>query len=179
MKAWMKHTTPSGRDDVLREFVKHRSHLFAFILSVVRDFAFAEEILQEVAVVVCDQWEDFTPGTNFGAWAAQIARNKIFNLNRVSRRELPLSPEAIAAIERAAEVESEASGLEAVRTCLESVTERVRGILSMRYREGLSGAEIARRTKSTVTAVHMALSRARSALARCVETRLAREEGAP
>ena len=172
-------TRSPGRDGVLREFVKNRSNLFAFILSVVRDFAFAEEILQEVAVVVCDQWEDFKPGTNFGAWAAQIARNKIFNLNRVSRRELLLSPEAIAGIERAVEAQPETSSLDAVRKCLESVTDRIRSVLSMRYREGLSGAEIARRTNSSVTAVHMALSRARSALARCVETRIAREEGSP
>ena len=171
-------TSNPGRDDILREFVKNRSNLLAFILSIVRDFAFAEEILQEVAVVVCDQWEDFKPGTNFGAWAAQIARNKIFNLNRVSRRELLLSPEAIAGIERAVEVEPEASSLDAVRKCLETVTDRIRSVLAMRYREGLSGAEIARRTQSTVTAVHMALSRARTALARCVEARLAREESA-
>jgi RNA polymerase sigma-70 factor (ECF subfamily) len=170
-------TSNPGRDDVLREFVKNRSNLFAFILSIVRDFAFAEEILQEVAVVVCDQWEDFEPGTNFGAWAARIARNKIFNLNRASRRELLLSPEAIAGIERAVEAETEAGSLDAVRKCLESVTDRVRSVLAMRYREGLRGAEIARRTKSTVTAVHMALSRARAVLARCVEARLAQEEG--
>ena len=168
-----------GRDAVLREFVKHRSYLFAFVLSIVRDFAFAEEVLQEVAVVVCDQWEDFRPGTNFGAWAARIARNKVFNLSRASRRELLLSPEAIEAVGRAAESEPEGSSLDAVRNCLDGVTARIRSILTMRYREGMSGAEIARRTKTTVTAVHMALSRARSVLARCVETRLAREEGLP
>jgi RNA polymerase sigma-70 factor (ECF subfamily) len=172
-------TQNPGRDAVLREFVKHRSNLFAFILSVVRDFAFAEEVLQEVAVVVCDQWEDFRPGTNFGAWAARIARNKVFNLNRTSRRELLLSPEAIQGIERAAEEQAESSSLDAVRNCLEGVADRAREVLSLRYREGLSGAEIARRTRSTVTAVHMALSRARTALSRCVQARLAREEGAP
>jgi len=167
----------AGRDAVLRDFVKHRSNLFAFVLSIVRDFALAEEVLQEVAVVVCDQWADFRPGTNFGAWAARIARNKIWNMSRAARRELLLSPEAIEAVERAAEAEPEASGLEAVRQCLEGVGGRTRSVLVMRYRQGMSGAEIARRTKSTVTAVHMALSRARAALARCVEARLAREEG--
>lgn len=172
-------TEQPGRDAILREFVKNRSNLFAFILSIVRDFAFAEEVLQEVAVVVCDQWEDFETGTNFGAWAARIARNKIFNLNRASRRELLLSPEAIAGIERAVEVEPEAGSLDAVRKCLDTVTDRVRSMLAMRYREGLSGGEIARRTKTSVTAVHMALSRSRAVLARCVEARLAREEGAP
>jgi RNA polymerase sigma-70 factor, ECF subfamily len=171
-------TSSPGRDAVLREFVKHRSSLFAFILSVVRDFAFAEEVLQEVAVVICDQWEDFTPGSRFGAWASQIARHKIYNLSRSARREILLSPEAIEGIERAAEAQPETSRLEAVRACIEGLTERVRNVLVLRYRQGLSSLEIARRTESTVTAVHMALSRARALLARCVEARLAQDEGA-
>ena len=172
-------TSVPGRDAVLREFVKHRSDLFGFVLSLVRDFAFAEEVLQEVAVVVCDQWEDFKPGTNFGAWAAQIARNKVFNLTRAAKRELLLSPEAIEAVGRAAEEEPQGGGLAAVRDCLEGLTARVRGLLTLRYREGMTGGEIAKRTQTTVTAVHMALSRARVLLARCVEGRMAREEGAP
>ena len=61
------------REAVVRELMKHRSNLFAFILSIVRDFNFAEEIIQEVAVVVCDQWADFKPGTNFGAWRGRLS----------------------------------------------------------------------------------------------------------
>ncbi len=72
----------SGRNLVLREFVRHRSGLFSLLLSIVRDFAFAEEAMQELSVVVCDQWADFAPGTNFQAWAMRIARNKSTNLTR-------------------------------------------------------------------------------------------------
>lgn len=161
------------RDEVVRELMRHRSNLFAHILSVVRDFAFAEEVMQEVAVAACEQGEDFRPGTNFGAWAARIARNTIFNLGRSRRREIPLSPAAIEAIERAAETEPATSWIEAIRKCLESSGGKTRSVLAMRYRDGMSGADIARRTKTTVTAIHAALSRARTALARCVEGRLA------
>ena len=171
-------TESAGREAVLREFVKHRSSLFAFILSVVRRFEVAEEVLQEVAVVVCDQWQDFRPGTNFGAWAAQIARNKIFNMNRVSRREILLSPEAIEAVEQAAGAESRGGWLEAVQKCSEDLEPRGRTLISLRYHQGLDGREIARRLKMTVTAVHMALSRARTAVGRCVEARFAEGEGA-
>lgn len=75
----------ASRDLVLREFVRHRSGLFSLILSLVRDFAFAEEVMQELAVVVCDQWADFAPGTNFQAWAMRIARNKSTNLTCEAR----------------------------------------------------------------------------------------------
>ena len=55
------------RDEVVRELMRHRSALLAFILSVVRDFAFAEEAMQEVAVAVCEQAGDFRPGTGESA----------------------------------------------------------------------------------------------------------------
>lgn len=167
---------PAGdakRELVVRELMKHRSGLFAFILSLVRDFSLAEEVMQEVAVVVCAQWDDFRPGTNFGAWARQIARNKIYNMNRAAGREMALSPEAIEAVERAEQAEADSGWTEALKTCLEEATGRVRAMIALRYREGFSGAQIARQLDTTVTAVHMALSRARAALATCVRTRLA------
>jgi RNA polymerase sigma-70 factor (ECF subfamily) len=164
------------RDEAVRELMRHRSSLFAYILSVVRDFDFAEEILQDVAVVVCEQGADFEPGTNFGAWAARIARNRIFNRTRAARREILLSTEALDAVERAGEQAPPSGWIRAVRACLERVGARARSILLLRYRDGLSGDEIARRIGSTVPAVHMALSRARAAVAECVLGRLAEEE---
>src|SRR6185503_8354147 len=168
--------TEAGREAVLREFVRNRSALFALVLSLVREFNLAEEVLQEVAVVVCDQWSDFKPGTNFVAWAMRIARNKIFNLTRVARREIVLAPEALEEVERAAAVESRSGWREALQKCMEGLEGRGGELLVLRYRDGLSGQEIARRLKTTVTAVHMALSRARSAVGRCVQGRLAQGE---
>lgn len=165
----------SGRDAILREFVRHRSALFAYILSIVRNFDQAEDVLQEVAVVLCDQWADFDPTSNFMAWACRIARNKVFNASRAQRLIL-LSPEALEQIEKAAAAESRNGWLEAVEKCLEGLEGRTREILTLRYRRGLGGREIAGQLRSTTTAVHMALSRARVALARCVEGRLAEQE---
>jgi RNA polymerase sigma factor (sigma-70 family) len=107
----------------------------------------------------------------------RIARNKIFNLSRTARREIPLSPEAIDGIERAAASDSRAGWLEALQKCMDGLEGRAREILSLRYRDGLGGQEIAQRLKTNVSAVHMALSRARTAVGRCVEGRLA--EGGP
>lgn len=169
----------SSRDLVLREFVRHRSTLFSYVLSLVREFSFAEEVLQELAVVVCDQWADFRPGTNFQAWAMRIARNKIHTLTRSARRLILLSPEAMEGIERAAAAESRPGWLEAVQNCMEGLEERARTLLSLRYQKGLSGQEIALKLQMPVTAVHMALSRARASVGRCVEGRLAEGEPSP
>lgn len=140
---------------------KHRSNLFAFILSLVRDFALAEQVMREVEAAV---------GEPFA-----IAKERISALGC----EVALSPEAIQGIERAAQAEPATPWLEAVEACLEGAGGKTRSVLGMRYRDGMRGTEIARRTKSTATEVHKALFRARSTLARCVEGRLAAERKTP
>ncbi len=155
-------STPK-RDEAARELMKHRSSLFAFILSVVRDFAAAEAVMREVEAAVA-------AGKPFA-----IAKERISALGR----EVALSPEAIQAIERAALAEPSTPWLEAVKACLEGAGGKTRSVLGMRYRDGMGGAEIARRTKSTATEIHRTLSRARSTLAQCVEGRLAAERNTP
>jgi hypothetical protein len=125
--------------------VSNRSGLFAFILSVVRDFALAERIMREPE-----------------------PREAVLRMSR----GIALTPAAIAAVDLAAGREPESGWLEAVELCLDEAGGQARSILAMRYRDGMSGAEIARRTKTTATAVHEALSRARASLARCVEGRV-------
>lgn len=141
--------------DPKREGTGSRSSLFAYILSLVRDFAAAEGILRDVEVAA---------GKPFA-----LARERISALGL----EVALSPEAIAGIERATQAEPVTPWLEAVKLCLEGAGGQTRSVLGMRYRDGMSPAEIARRTKSTGAAVHQTLSRARASLGRCVEGRLA------
>ena len=55
-------------------FVRHQSVLKGFILSLQPDFTEADDILQEVFLVVTQKVDSFVVGTNFLAWARQIAR---------------------------------------------------------------------------------------------------------
>ena len=164
------------REEVLRELLRRRPSLHSFILSVVSDFLFSEEVFQEVAVVVCERWEDFQPGTNFGAWTRRIARNKIYSMSRAAGRAVLLDSEAIDRIERVYQEEDVQDRLGALRKCLDLLGERPRKILLLRYEAGLSGDGIARRMKTTADAVHKILSRVRAELAACIDRRFAQEE---
>src|SRR5262245_6293672 len=75
-----------NRDDVLRMFLKHQDMLGAFVYSLVEDWEIVEEALQETAVYICSHWQDFTPGTNFGAWARTIARMRCREVLQQRRR---------------------------------------------------------------------------------------------
>src|SRR5579864_2324962 len=121
------------REDVLRLLVDHRSEILTFILAQIRDFGVAEDLLQEVAVVVTEQWQDFQTGTNFLAWVRQIARNKLIARQRLGRRpEFLFSPEALANIERAAERRSQTQ-LDDLRDCIAKLGQKASALIALRY----------------------------------------------
>jgi len=167
------------RNQVLHLLLENRSRLFAFILSIVRNFDAAEEVFQEVSLVVCEQWADFRLGTDFGAWSRQIARNKIHNLRRQrAGRNILLSPEAIEALDAAA-VGTGAGGtqheLAALRDCVTKLNRKAQDIVHLRYGRGFDCGAIAKSMQTSVAAIHMALSRIRVRLADCVRTVIAQE----
>jgi len=154
----MGDTPPEAQDSSSRELMEHRTNLFAFVLSIVRDFDVAEEVLQDAAAAAGPP-----AGASLGAWV-RLARSKL-------PRDVSLSREAVDALERAVEAVSPADWLEAVRQYRESLSGQTRSMLRMRYRDGMSGAQISRRTKHPVSAVHQRLGRARAMLADRVRSR--------
>jgi DNA-directed RNA polymerase specialized sigma24 family protein len=142
------------RDGVARELEKHRSNLFAFILSVVRDFEVAEAVLARVARARIE------PGAGWADWL-RAARRAVDGVEGVR-----LSRQAVDAVARAAEAEPSPAGPDAVRACLSRLGGRTRSALAFRYRDGLSDRHVSRRTKETLTTVHETLARARALLAR-------------
>ena len=127
---------------------------FAFVLSLVRDFTLAEKVMRDRA-----------------------PREVVLGMSRTGRPAIALSPEAVQAVARADEKGPESGWHEAVRTCLEGADRRTRSLLAMRYQDGMSVAEIARRTKATPVALRFSLFRARASLAKCVEGRLEAGKG--
>ncbi|MCM8543240.1 MAG: sigma-70 family RNA polymerase sigma factor [Lentisphaeraceae bacterium] len=170
--------SPDRSDDVLKQLLQYRSDLLGFIISIIRDFDTAEEILQDVCVVVLKKAEDFEVGTNFGAWVRQIARFKIQEKWRDEKKQkLLLSPQAIDAIE-VAESQNPVSSqdrLKALLNCRKKLPEKSRNILSLRYDRKLKCEEVAKKVGATKTSIHMSLSRIRASLAKCINNTLSSE----
>src|SRR5215469_1922703 len=76
-------------------FVKHQLALRAFILSLEPNFTEAEDLLQEVFLVITRKANEFQEGTNFFAWGCTIARFKLMELLRRRSRSQALSEEVI------------------------------------------------------------------------------------
>jgi RNA polymerase sigma-70 factor (ECF subfamily) len=165
-----------------RRLMEHRSRLHAFVYALVRDPHLTEDILQEVAMVLFAKYAEFQAGTDFGAWAREVAYREIMSARRREWRARRPLDEAFAheiwkAFERRRSGASSppAAHPEALRRCLGTLGAGVRRVLDWRYAGGLSSEEIAARLRRTSQAVDALVYRTKRALADCVRRRLAGE----
>lgn len=158
----------------LKLFLRHQGDLRAFLGSVVSDRAAAEDLFQEISLVLWQSFGNYDPSRPFGAWARGIAVKKVLQGREKSRR-LPLafSPQAIQAVldayDRTEDLAPDPSHL---RDCISKLPPRSQTLLALRYERSLKLAQIAREIGSTLDAVHKLLSRIREALQECLQSRL-------
>jgi RNA polymerase sigma-70 factor (ECF subfamily) len=154
-------------------FVRHQSNLKAFILSLRPDFAEAEDILQEVFLVITRKAGDFHEGSNFMSWALTIARFKVMEASRRRSSDSALSEEVLNALSNECpEEELCEDRATAVRTCLEKLAPRLQEVMKLRYFSEHGPGEIARLLAWTPNSVNVALSKARKLMHGCVNRQL-------
>ncbi len=168
--------------DVQRLFLQCSNRLRGFILGLLPDRAVADDVLQEVFLIVTAKAAKFQNGTDFLAWVRAIARLKVMeHRHRRFPAARQLSDEAWdALVESAREVDDAWDARrEALRKCLDELAPRAREVVQLRYSvERLDLEEVARRMSWTVGSVKVALSRAKDALWDCVQRRLTDTNGA-
>src|SRR6185295_18682330 len=163
-----------SHEEFLKLFLKHQDGVRAFLGSVVRDRAAADDLFQEVSLALFESFAHYDPARPFGAWARGIAVKKVLQGREKSRR-LPLafSPQAIQAVLDAYDrTEKLAPDPTDLRDCISKLPPRSQSLLALRYERSLNLGEIAREVGSTLDAVHKLLSRIRENLQECLQRRL-------
>jgi len=166
--------------EFLTHLLKHQNDLRAFIGSIVRDRSACDDVFQDVALILWRKFDQYDSSRSFGAWARGIASRRIMQTFAKNRR-LPvvLSPEAIEAVAAAHREPSPDHLAEesALRHCMDQLPEKSKRLVDLRYEQAMKLREIAEEVKSSLDAVHKALSRIREGLRRCVEKQLMPESG--
>jgi RNA polymerase sigma-70 factor (ECF subfamily) len=164
----VNHPDADCVENVQKLFLENQAGLYGYVLSIVRDFSLAQDIVQDTFLIVTRKAAQFDPNTNFVAWVYTIARYEaLASMRRLARPALaeetlqllfaqqePGPPEHIIAI---------------VRSCMQKLTPNVQRMLSLRYEDALKPAEIARLLGWTSNAVSVAICRARLELRKCVK----------
>jgi RNA polymerase sigma-70 factor (ECF subfamily) len=169
-------TEHEGRDAFARLFAQHDRWLFAYLVSLLGNSAHAEEVFQEVCVVLWREYEKFQLGTDFVRWVSVIAHNQVHRFRRQQRRVGPqLSDAAVDllaqdAVERAGLLESRR---DALRNCLDKLSSKDRQLVQHCYSDSrVTFKKVAEILGRPVNTVYKALNRIRKALYECIERTL-------
>ena len=162
----MDHT-----ETVTRLLLSHRRSLHAYVSAIVRDPELAEDVFQDVSVVILRRAEEFGPVRDFWALARGIARRQALAALRTRKPALKqLAPDVLDALDEGFDAVPGDDGTlaEALRACVEALPPAWRDIVALRYWENLAVDAVAARTRRSANTVSVTLNRIRSRLADCV-----------
>jgi RNA polymerase sigma-70 factor (ECF subfamily) len=157
-------------DELLRP---HLPTLLAYCRALCADYQFAEDAVQETAVVAFRNLGRFFPESDFATWLRAIARRQALAAGRRWRR---LGRVSLGLLEEAYEEPADsgcADLREALIGCLERLPERTAAVVRAHYFEGTALKAIAKHLRLSLSSVKVTLFRAREKLRDCTQRRLA------
>jgi RNA polymerase sigma-70 factor (ECF subfamily) len=169
----------SRKEEFIELITSHWHQLFNLIFCVVQNFADTEDLFQQTTMALWADFEKFERGTDFGAWASQVARYRISTFIRSKNRQrVYFSEELVKEIASVPFESNEAhkARLAALADCRKKLTPRDQELLSLCYGGSDSIRNAAYRIGRPVDSVYVRLSKIRSALYACIERHLARAE---
>ena len=151
------------------------ARIYAFIITLVPNDNDADDIMQETATVMWENFSKFEPGTNFVSWAVTIAKFQILNYRKKHKRSrLFLSDQAYELLITETEKVQEQSQdrLQALRGCLKKLSARDQQFIRMRYYDGASARIVAQKVGTSIDAVYRYTARLTDWLLGCVRRSL-------
>lgn len=171
----------ASRKAIVQEIARQQSRLRAFVRCLLVRTSDVDDVLQDINAVLWEKADEFEQGTDFWAWASQIARFKVLNQVRKYGRERLVFD--VAAVERLADVAQQRlqafdARREALEECLNKLAPSQRQLIDLRYVDGNAIDRIAETVRRSAGAVRQTLYRIRVVLLECIQRQLSSEGGA-
>lgn len=162
------------RDCFLALYMRNQKFLYNFILSLCPNYSQADDILQETAIVMWDKFGELKDHNKFLVWAIRIARFKILNHRRKKTAGLWLSEEVLEHISSETQrcIENSSKRAEALQECLLKLSIDERKLIALRYEQGVSFAEIAKKINRSINGLYNTSAKIHSKLRLCVSRAL-------
>jgi len=170
---------PADVERFLHLVTAHNRSIYAYIFSLVPDYFDADDIMQETVTFLFRRFNEYEPGTNFLAWALQVARLRVLSFFQAKKNRRLLFDQGL--VDR---IEADAvtmvgqinHRLEALRYCRKKLCASEDRLLKMRYEQELPVRRIGEELGRSVQSIYRALARIHEMLLRCVRLRMAEIE---
>ena len=168
----------SKNDRFFRLYTAVSNRIFSYLLVVVHNRDNAEELAQETATLLWSKFDEYEEGTNFGAWAIAIARLKALEFLRKRKNSQMIFDDSFYdSVSKHTVKSSEdlSSQTEALKHCLEKLSEIQLKLLSMRFKKNLSIKKISQLTGRPLGSLYHYYSSLIRGLRDCINKRLSLE----
>ena len=173
----------SGDLDAYEAVVRqYQGMLLGYAANRLPDIDFAQEVVQLTFIRAHEQLNEYQSERDFGVWLCVICKHFILTeLERQRRESRNLAKFSHALRLRVGEEivntadDGQCDSLSALRECLKNLQTQAGSVVRLRYEERQSCQSIAESLDRTVTWVTSTLSRSRSVLRTCIESRLGDE----
>ena len=169
----------SPNAEFLDLFTGSQLRLYRYIVTLVANQADAEDVLQNVNLILLRKCDQFELGTNFMSWATSIAYFEVMKHRAAKKRVSPgLSDETLAAL--AADAAQRSPVLDhrnaTLPGCVEKLPASDRELVHAHYFRGLSWETIAVALGRTASSVRHSICRIRRELKQCIDSTAGTEE---
>src|SRR3954466_15362329 len=138
-----------SRKRLMALMTRHQRQVFSYIYALVPNRYDAEDLLQEASLVICEKFDEFEEGTDFVAWACQIAYWRIrYSRQKFARSKVVFNQEIVDVVAQTTGTMAEELDQrhEALGHCLQRLHPRDRDLLIARYEPGGTVEQAAQRS---------------------------------
>ncbi|MFN7875620.1 MAG: sigma-70 family RNA polymerase sigma factor [Pirellula sp.] len=166
--------------EIVSLIARHQTRLRGLVRCLLVRSSDVEDVLQEVNSVLWEKAGEFQTGTDFWAWASQIARFKALNhIRKYSRDRLVFDENLLRELadladQRLSQLDDRRDALE---RCLNALPPPQRQLIDMRYAGGHAIESIAGIIGRPQASIRQTLFRVRQALSACIESKLQSDGG--
>lgn len=156
-----------------------QKRIYAYLLMLVHNHNDAEDLLQETASILWEQFDKYDKGESFAAWAVGIARNKALDFLKSKRMTRPLlNDDFYSDVSRLAESECHNTDnrLAALRNCIKKMSAQNQRLIHLRFEKGIPVKKISQMSEHSAEVIYKKMSRIYSALHHCINRILIQSE---
>ena len=165
------------RSEILRILMPERTKQIALAWSILRQSQLSEDAYQDMLAKVFENEGIFEGPQHLRDWSWKVIRNRCYELIRQRKYQVTLLDDSILLLVDAELERRDTSDMslraDALRKCLDGLTDKARATIRMRYFEGLRGKQVAEKLGRKPETVYKALQRIYVTLADCIEKKLA------
>jgi RNA polymerase sigma-70 factor (ECF subfamily) len=164
--------------DFLQLIVEHKNRILGFILTLVPNRTIAEDLMQEVILVMWEKFHQFEMGTNFWAWSCKIAYYKVMRYRNHCKNSPVLFSEEVfnSLAERYEQMhishQNDDVKMEALETCLKRLSKRDSRLVQLRYLEKQTIAAMAKSFGWSCSMTYKLMAKIHYSLKECIEKKL-------